>query len=77
MFAFPLVLITYQSYNLIYVYNYDTPKYLLSYEKVDEATDLLKVIYKEEYVEERLVELKKMFALSSNRNVELKILNSN
>lgn len=62
---------------MIYVYHYDTPKYLLSYEKVDEATDLLKVIYKEEYVEERLVELKKMFALSSNRNVELKILNSN
>ncbi len=34
----------------MYVYHYETPKYLLSYEKVDEATELLKVIYKEEYV---------------------------
>lgn len=76
MFAFPLVLIAYQSYNLVYIYHYDTPKYLLSIEKVEDAAELLKVIYKEEYVEERLVELKKMFALSSNRVVELKPINS-
>jgi hypothetical protein len=60
----------------VYLYHYDTPKYLLSIEKVEDATELLKVIYKEEYVEERLVELKKMFALSSNRVVELKPINS-
>ena len=30
VYAFPLILIVFQSYNLMYKYHYDTPKYLLS-----------------------------------------------
>jgi hypothetical protein len=33
IFFFPMILVVYQTYNLLYIYPYETPKYLLSIEE--------------------------------------------
>lgn len=45
-----------QSLILIFVYPYETPKYLLSLGKEEEARKLLHIVYKEEFLEEILHE---------------------
>ena len=50
IFGFPLVTIAIQSFILIYVFPFETPKYLLMQNKQEEAEQLIKMIYKAEYV---------------------------
>ena len=45
-----------QTLILLFVYPYETPKYLLSLVKEEEARKLLQVVYKPEFLEEILLE---------------------
>lgn len=54
MFGFPLVSILIQTFLLLFVFPYETPKYLLLNGRENEARELIKVFYKEEFVEEIL-----------------------
>jgi hypothetical protein len=47
VYAFPLLTIILQSLLLVFVYPYETPKYLLMNGKDEEARALIDIIYKE------------------------------
>lgn len=51
MYGITEITILVQTVVLILVFPYETPKYLLSIGKEEEAKELIKIIYKEEYVE--------------------------
>ena len=56
MFAFPFLILILQLVGLLFVFPYETPKYLLYEGKESEARELISEIYKEEFVEEILDE---------------------
>lgn len=43
-----------QSFFFLFIFPYETPKYLLMVDKEDEARKLIEVLYKEEFVEKVL-----------------------
>lgn len=67
VFGFPIVTCAIQLYKLKYVYPYDTPKYLVLQAKEQEARDLLAVIYRDEFVDDVLKDLKKALLNMGNR----------
>lgn len=51
MYGITEITLLVQTVVLVLIFPYETPKYLLSIGKEEEAKDLIKIIYKEEYVE--------------------------
>ena len=51
VFSFPMPFIIIQFLMLIFVYDFETPKYLLQQKREEECIVLLKRIYKPEYVD--------------------------
>jgi hypothetical protein len=47
----PEITIALQSFTLLFVFPYETPRYLLSIRKEEEARKLIELIYKAEYVD--------------------------
>ena len=54
VFAIPLLVILTQSIVLLCIFPYETPKYLLQQGQEEKAIEILKIIYKSEYVDEVL-----------------------
>lgn len=54
IYIFPIFFLGLHSYQFIYSYPYETPKYLLEKGRKEEARELIEKIYKEEYVSERI-----------------------
>ena len=50
MFATPLLTLSIQAMVLLFVFPYETPKYLLLKGKEDEARKLISLLYRAEYV---------------------------
>lgn len=51
VFGFTLVVIPIQTILLLFVFPFETPKYLILHERRQEAIEILKVIYKKEFVQ--------------------------
>lgn len=58
IFGLPEITIAIQTVTLIFIFPYETPRYLLSVGKEEEARKLIELIYKAEYVDEILEEKK-------------------
>ena len=66
MFGFTLLPVAIQITFLLLVYRMETPKYLLEQGKEEECRKVLEYIYKEEYVEEVLLQKKKDLGLEQD-----------
>ena len=70
VYAFPGVLLGVHIFNLKWSFPYETPKYLLEKGRREEAVELVRVIYKEEFVWERIGELEKHIEMARKGEVE-------
>ena len=62
MYFVPLILLFVYVYNIKVHFPFETIRYLLEQGKKDEARKLARVIFKEEYVEERIEQLEKIIS---------------
>lgn len=58
LYGFPEITLVIQTVVLLFVYPYETPKYLLLNKREEEARQLIELIYKEEFVDQILEEKK-------------------
>jgi hypothetical protein len=70
LFAMPMFFIALQIYNFVYKYPYETPKYLISKGRTEEARILLRQFIKPQYVEERLRQLRRYCRLLKAMNCD-------
>ena len=71
MFAFPMIFCFLRSFFILWKFNYETPIYLLQTNNFDEALNVIKELYNEEYVDEVYEELSK----KSNEIQQMKLRN--
>ena len=65
LISFPLIFCVLRIFNLYFLYRFDTPYQLIYENKIEKAKEVLKIIYKDQYVEHIYKEI--LFKIESNK----------